>query len=51
MVFEIVGRIFDIEIIAEGRGIRGIRRLQKLYGAGNWRKMKGYAQVRLPNGS
>lgn len=51
MDFEIIGKITDIETIAAGSGIRERARLQKRYGKGRWRKVKGIAQVRLPNGS
>jgi hypothetical protein len=51
MVFEIVGPITEIQIIAKGRGIHELARLQRKYGRGNWRKLKGYAVVRLENGS
>ena len=51
MDFEIIGKITDIETIAAGSGIRERARLQKRYGKGRWRKLKGIAQVRLPNGS
>ncbi|MGB3299384.1 MAG: hypothetical protein WBA76_14030 [Phormidesmis sp.] len=50
MDFEIVGDITDIEIIATGTGIRDRVRLRKQYGQGKWRKLKGVAQVQLPNG-
>ncbi len=49
MDFEIVGDITNIEIIAVGKGIRDRARLQKYYGKGKWRKLKGIAQVLLPN--
>jgi hypothetical protein len=48
--FEIIGKIEDIEIIAVGKNIRGLAYLQKIYGRGRWRKLKGIAQVKLPNG-
>ena len=47
MDFEIVGDITAIEPIAVRRGIRDRRRLQKLYGKGRWRKLRGIATVRL----
>ena len=47
MDFEIISEISDIETIATGRGIRDRKRLQKEYGKGRWRKLKGVAQVRL----
>ena len=51
MKFEFVGRITQIEIIATGSGIRVRRYLRKAYGPGRWRKLKGIATVRLPNGA
>lgn len=51
MKFELVGRITQVEIIATGSGIRIRRYLRKAYGAGHWRKLKGIATVRLPNGA
>jgi hypothetical protein len=48
--FEIVGKIKDIEIIAVGTNIRDLAYLQKVYGRGRWRKLKGKASVKLPNG-
>ncbi|MDB9314931.1 hypothetical protein PN462_17590 [Spirulina sp. CS-785/01] len=51
MDFEIIGEITDIEAIATGQGIRDRDRLRKRYGRGKWRKLKGVAQVRLPDGT
>jgi len=50
MHFDILGEVSEIETIASGRGIRDRDRLQKLYGKGNWRKMKGVALIRLRSG-
>ena len=50
MEFEIVGKITDVETIAEGNGIREIASLRARYGLGNWRKKKGIAHIRLPGG-
>jgi len=50
MYFEIMGEISDIETIATGRSIRDLARIQKRYGTGRWRKMKGLAQVRTTSG-
>jgi hypothetical protein len=47
MHFEVVGEITSLEVIAVGRGIRDLARLQKLYGKGRWRKMKGQALIRI----
>jgi hypothetical protein len=48
--FEIVGDIQDVETIAVGSHIRDLAHLKKVYGHGRWRKLKGNAFVRLPNG-
>lgn len=48
MEFEVVGAV---ETIATGRGIYILPRLNRLYGKGNWRKLKGVAAVRLPDGT
>ena len=48
--FELVSEIKSIELIARGTGIRDISRLNKVYGKGNWRKLKGTAEVRLKSG-
>lgn len=50
MHFEIVGPITNVQTIAIGRRIRELARIQKLYGRGRWRKMKGEALVRLASG-
>jgi hypothetical protein len=51
MDFQIVGEIAAIEVIAEGRGIRDRRRLQRVYGKARWRKLRGVATVRLLDGT
>lgn len=48
-MFEILGEIDDIEVIATGRAVRERIRLSKAYGSGRWRKLKGTATVRLPS--
>lgn len=50
MQFEIVGTIEQIETIATGTSVRIRAYLRKGYGRGRWRKRKGIATVRLPNG-
>lgn len=47
MYFEIVGEIKETEIIAIGGNIKDIVRIQKKYGPGRWRKLKGIAKVKL----
>ena len=51
MYFEIIGSIAAIENIAVGKSIRELSRLRKFYGAGNWRKRKGIAGIKLENGT
>jgi hypothetical protein len=49
--FEILGQIKEMETIAKGKSIRGLKSLREMYGAGNWRKLKGIAPVRLEDGT
>ena len=51
MYFEIVGEITHVETFAVGSKIRELARLRKLYGRGRWRKRKGFAQVKLIDGT
>jgi hypothetical protein len=51
MDFEVLGELSDTETIAVGPAVRDIARLRRLYGRGRWRKMKGVAQIRLPDGA
>ncbi len=48
---DIVGVIRDEEVIARGRAIRTFAELNRKFGRGRWRKMKGVATVRMKNGS
>ncbi|MDD5154064.1 MAG: hypothetical protein PHR03_05305 [Desulfovibrionales bacterium] len=50
MNFDIIDKITEIETIARGSGIREYNRLRKVYGPGNWKKMKGITRIRLPSG-
>ncbi len=50
MSFEIIGKTEQIEMMASGKGIHDLRRLEKQYGRRKWRKLKGVAPVRLRNG-
>jgi len=49
--FKIIGKIADIETIAVGSDIRELSSLQKRFGRGRWRKLKGIATVRLFDGT
>ncbi len=51
MSFKIIGEISDVETIAVGKRIRELERLRKVHGPGRWRKRKGTARVRLPDGT
>ncbi len=48
--FDLVGELLDIELIARGTGIRELTRLNRQYGKGKWRKLKGNARIRLHTG-
>jgi len=50
MPVEVVTNITEIETIARGLAIRDLKRLRKQFGGLRWRKLKGTANVRLPNG-
>jgi len=45
--FKLIGRIENVEIIAVRHSIRVLEFLQREYGRGRWRKLKGTATVRL----
>jgi hypothetical protein len=49
--FKILSEIRDIETIAEGRGVYIRRYLERTFGKGGWRKMKGIATVQLADGT
>ena len=50
MDFEFLGEITEVKTIATGTGVRDRARLRKWYRGARWRKVKGVAEVRLPNG-
>jgi hypothetical protein len=45
-----LSEITDIELITRGRGIDDRKRLNKMYGRGAWRKLKGRAVIEYVNG-
>ena len=51
MEFKILDKIRNTETIATGRGVYIRRYLDRTYGKGRWRKMKGCATVQLPDGA
>ena len=50
MRFEVVGPIEQVETIATGSSVKIQAFLRKVHGRGRWRKRKGIASIRLPNG-
>ena len=48
--FQIIGKIEDTVIIAVKHSIHDLRILERMYGKGRWRKLKGVAEVELENG-
>ncbi len=51
MDFEIISEMSKIITIASGVEVHDRKRLQKYYGKGSWRKLKGIANVRLVDGA
>jgi len=51
VLIRVVGRVSDVEQIALGTSIRELARLRRAYGPGRWRKLKGIADVVLPDGT
>ena len=49
--FELIGEIINVETIAVGSSIHVLKRLRRFYGKGRWRKLKGIAKVKLPDGT
>ena len=50
MDFKIIGQIQEVEVIAQGHGIKNVNRLNKIYGRAHWRKLKGKCTIELHNG-
>jgi len=50
MKYEVIDKIEPIEVIATGKSIREISRLNRIYGRGRWRKLKGITKVRFEDG-
>ncbi|CAN2038961.1 conserved hypothetical protein [Candidatus Magnetomoraceae bacterium gMMP-15] len=46
-----MSEINNKEVIARDSSVKIRKRLEKLYGRGKWKKMKGIAQVQLSDGS
>lgn len=48
--FELLGPVTHVEVIATRGRIREVENLRELFGPGRWRKLKGIADIRFPNG-
>lgn len=48
--FDLITELTDIEVIARGVGVDARHYLNRTYGRGNWRKLKGKAIVEYENG-
>jgi hypothetical protein len=51
MEFEMLEALSGIQVIAIGSSIRELARIEKTYGVGRWRKLKGTALVRFADGA
>ena len=51
MKIELLEEIRSIQTIAVGTSIREHKRLRKAYGTARWRKLKGVASIKLPDGT
>ena len=50
MEFELLSELMNVETFASGKRIRNLKMLNRNYGIGRWRKRKGVAVIRLPDG-
>lgn len=50
MNFKLISEISHIELIAKGTSVDIRHELNRVYGRGNWRKLKGIATVEYENG-
>ena len=50
MHFEIIGPIESVEVITRGVGVRQRERLNRAFGRGRWRKLKGEATIAFRSG-
>jgi hypothetical protein len=48
--FRILGALNNVQVIAEGRGVKIRKFLCERYGGSHWRKMKGVARVEKDDG-
>ena len=49
--FDVITQISDIEEIAIGDNIREFEHLNRQFGSGRWRKIKGFAVIQMFNGA
>ncbi len=48
--FRLLSSVANVEVIAQGRGVRIRNYLRRVYGGRRWRKMKGIARVETDDG-
>ena len=48
--FELLSELSDVEVIGVNLSVRERKRLIKQFDGRRWRKLKGAAQIRFPNG-
>ena len=48
--FDILSTMRNVEIIAAGQGVRSRKALNRMFGVGRWKKMKGVPDLRLDDG-
>lgn len=51
MYFRLLSAVEHVEVIAAGRSIRDLARIEQRFGRARWRKLKGQPQVQLPDGA
>lgn len=50
MSLEVIPPINEIDCFTTGHAIHELARLKRVYGGKNWRKCKGFANLKLDNG-
>jgi hypothetical protein len=49
--YELIGSVVSVETIARGSAVQQRDRLNRQFGKGRWRKLKGVGLVRFPDGN
>jgi hypothetical protein len=48
--FKLIAPVRNVEIIAAGRSVQSLKQLQRRFGQGRWRKLKGISVVEFDDG-